>query len=405
MIDFDLSEEQLLLEQSVREWAAREVAPRIRELDREHRFDPRVLPQMADIGLLGVCIPAEYGGAGMDYISLGLASEELEYVDTSLRVILSVHVGLNSMTLLAWGTEDQKQRYLVPQAQGRRIATFGLTEPAAGSDVRGLQTVAVKQGDGYRITGEKMWISLADVADTFLVFAWTDLEKKKARDTSGMSAFIVERSMRGFSSGSLKEKWGILAGNTGFFKMDDVEVPAENLVGRPGEGFKIAMFALDQGRYTVAAGATGLVRACRDASARYARERKTFGVDIGEHQLVKEMIAQMESDYHAARLLWLRAGWLKNHGRRNTRETSLAKWFATVASERAASDAVQVHGANGYSDEYPVGRFYRNCKGAVIYEGTREIHKVMQADYVLGYRTDRPTRCDLPPHQPALAPR
>ena len=168
--------------------------------------------------------------------------------------------------------------------------------------------------------------------------------------------------------------------------MDDVEVPEENLVGRPGEGFKIAMFALDQGRYTVAAGATGLIRACRDASAKYAKERKTFGVAIAEHQLVKEMIAQMESDYQAARLLWLRSGWLKNQGRRNTRETGLAKWFATVASERAAGDAVQVHGANGYSDEYPVGRFYRNCKGAVIYEGTREIHKLMQADYVLGFR-------------------
>jgi glutaryl-CoA dehydrogenase (non-decarboxylating) len=181
-----------------------------------------------------------------------------------------------------------------------------------------------------------------------------------------------------------------------------VKVPEANLVGRVGEGFKIAMFALDQGRYTVAAGATGLIRACRDASVKYAHERKTFGVEIGEHQLVKEMIAQMESDYQASRLLWLRAGWLKNQARRNTRETSLAKWFATVASERAASDAVQVHGANGYSDEYPVGRFYRNCKGAVIYEGTREIHKVMQADYVLGYRTDRPTRCDLPPHRAAV---
>ena len=157
------------------------------------------------------------------------------------------------------------------------------------------------------------------------------------------------------------------------------------------------MFALDQGRYTVAAGATGLIRACRDASVKYARERKTFGVEIGQHQLVKEMIAQMESDYQAARLLWLRSGWLKNEGRRNTRETGLAKWFATVASERAAGDAVQIHGANGYSDEYPVGRFYRNCKGAVIYEGTREIHKLMQADYLLGYRTDRPTRCELPP--------
>jgi len=405
MINLDLTEEQLLLEASVREWAAREVAPHIRECDREHRFDPRVLPQMADLGLLGVCVPAEYGGAGMDYLALGIASEELEYVDTSLRVILSVHVGLNSLSLLAWGTADQKQRYLVPQAQGRKIATFGLTEPAAGSDVRGIQTVAIQQGDRYRITGEKMWISLADVADNFLVFAWTDLEKKRVRDTSGISAFIVERSMPGFSSATLKEKWGILAGNTGSFKMEDVEVPSANMVGRPGEGFKIAMFALDQGRYTVAAGATGLIRACRDASAKYARERKTFGVEIGEHQLVKEMIAQMESDYQAARLLWLRAGWLKNEGRRNTRETGLAKWFATVASERAASDAVQVHGANGYSDEYPVGRFYRNCKGAVIYEGTREIHKVMQADYVLGYRTDRPTRCDLPPMQPTVASR
>jgi glutaryl-CoA dehydrogenase (non-decarboxylating) len=402
MINFDLTEEQRLLEQSVREWAGREVAPKIKELDRQHRFDPAILPQMGELGLLGVSVPAAHGGSGMDYICLGLASEELEYVDTSLRVILSVHVGLNSLTLLAWGTEDQKQRYLVPQAQGRKIATFGLTEPAAGSDARGIQTVAVKQGGSYRITGEKMWISLADVADNFLVFAWTDLEKKKQRDPSGISAFIVERGMKGFSSGTLKEKWGILAGNTGYFKMDDVEVPEANLVGRPGEGFKIAMFALDQGRYTVAAGATGLVRACRDASARYARERKTFGVEIGEHQLVKEMIAQMESDYQAARLLWLRAGWLKNLGRRNTRETGLAKWFATVASERAASDAVQVHGANGYSDEYPVGRFFRNCKGAVIYEGTREIHKLMQADYVLGYRSDRPARCELPAFDDAV---
>jgi glutaryl-CoA dehydrogenase (non-decarboxylating) len=397
MMDFDLTAEQQLLEQSVREWAGREVAPHIRALDRQHRFDPQVFPQMAALGLLGICVPAEYGGAGMDYLCLGLASEELEYVDTSLRVILSVHVGLNSLTLLAWGTDDQKQRYLVPQAQGTRIATYGLTEPSAGSDARGIQTVAIRKGDRYHLTGEKMWISLADVADNFLVFAWTDLEKKKQRDPSGMSAFIVERAFKGFSSATLTEKWGILAGNTGSFKMDDVEVPAENLVGREGEGFKIAMFALDQGRYTVAAGATGLIRACRDASVKYAKERKTFGVEIGSHQLVKEMIAQMESDYQTSRLLWQRAGWLKNIGRRSTRETGLAKWFSTVASERAAGDAVQIHGANGYSDEYPVGRFYRNCKGAVIYEGTREIHKIMQADYLLGYRSDRPTRCELPP--------
>jgi glutaryl-CoA dehydrogenase (non-decarboxylating) len=397
MISFDLTDEQQLLEGTVREWAAREMAPHIREADRQHRFDrDRVLGGMAGLGLLGISVPQEYGGAGMDYICLGLASEELEYVDTSLRVIMSVHAGLNCLSLLTWGTEQQKQRYLVPQAQGKMIAGYALTEPGAGSDVRGVQTTAVKHGDRYVLNGEKSWISLADIADNFLVVAWTDQEKKQRRDPSGLSAFIVQRTFKGFSSGPMKEKWGILAGNTGWLKMDDVEVPGENLLGRPGEGFKIAMSALDQGRFTVAAGATGLIRACRDASVTYAKQRRTFGVEIGQHQLVKEMIAQMESDYQAARLLWLRAGWLKNGGHRNTRETGLAKWFATVASERAAGDAVQIHGANGYSDEYPVGRFYRNCKGAVIYEGTREIHKLMQADYLLGYREDRPARCDLP---------
>ena len=398
MIPFDLTDEQQLLEQSVREWAAREVAPFIADADRQHRFDrDRILGGMAELGLLGVSIPEQYGGAGMDYVSLGLVSEELEYVDTSLRVIMSVHMGLNSLSLLTWGTEAQKQRYLVPQAQGTKIAGYGLTEPGAGSDARAIQTTAIRHGDTYVLNGEKSWISLADVADYFLVIAWTDLAKRDARDTSGLSAFIVERTARGFSSGPMKEKWGIRAGNTGWFKLDDVEVSAENLLGLEGEGFKIAMSALDQGRYTVAAGATGLIRACRDASVRYAHDRKTFGVEIGEHQLVKEMLAQMESDYQASRLLWMRSGWMKNEGRRNTRETSLAKWFATVASERAAGDAVQIHGANGYSDEYPVGRYYRNCKAAVIYEGTREIHKLMQADYLLGYRTDRPTRCELPP--------
>jgi len=397
MIDFSLSEEHHLLEQSIREWGAREVTPFIRENDRRHHFDrERILGGMAALGLLGISVPQQYGGAGMDYISLGVASEELEYLDTSLRVIMSVHAGLNCLSLLTWGTEDQKRRYLVPQAQGKKLSGYGLTEPGAGSDARAIQTTAIKKGDRYVLNGEKSWISLADVADNFMVIAWTDLEKKKQGDPSGMTAFIVERTFKGFSSGPMKEKWGILAGNTGFFKMDDVDVPEENVLGRVGEGFKIAMFALDQGRFTVAAGATGLIRACRDASVKYAKERKTFGVEIGRHQLVKEMIAQMESDYQSARLLWLRSGWLKNQGMRNTRETGLAKWFATVASERAAGDAVQIHGANGYSDEYPVGRFYRNCKGAVIYEGTREIHKVMQADYLLGYRVDRPTRCELP---------
>jgi glutaryl-CoA dehydrogenase (non-decarboxylating) len=399
MIDFDFTEEHRAVENMVRDFTRTEVAPHIQENDAKKHFDRSILRKMADLNILGICIPEKYGGAGFDYISLGLACEELEYVDTSLRVIMSVHVGLNCLSLLTWGNEAQRQKYLVPQARGEKIASYGLTEPNAGSDVVGLQTTAVRKGDRYVVNGEKVWISLAEVADHFLVFAWTDQEKKKRRDHSGISCFIVERGLSGFTSGNMTHKWGIRAGNTGWFSLQDVEVPRENLLGEEGEGFRIAMFALDQGRFTVAAGATGLIRASLDASTKYANERKTFGKAIGEHQLVKQMIAHMVSDYECSRLLWLRAGWLKNLGRRNTRETSLAKWVATVASERAASDAVQIHGAYGYSDEYPVGRFLRNSKGAVIYEGTREIHTLMQADYALGYRADRPTRVSLPPYQ------
>ena len=207
MIDFTVSDEHRLLEQSIREWGARDVAPYIRENDRKHHFDrERILGGMAKLGLLGISVPQEYGGAGMDYLALGIASEELEYVDTSLRVILSVHVGLNCLTLLSWGTEDQKQRYLAPQAQGKKIATFALTEPSAGSDARGIQTVAIKKSDRYHLTGEKMWISLGDVADNFLVFAWSDLEKKKQRDPYGISAFIVERAFKEIGRASGRER-------------------------------------------------------------------------------------------------------------------------------------------------------------------------------------------------------
>jgi glutaryl-CoA dehydrogenase (non-decarboxylating) len=220
-MDFDLSDDHRLLERTVRDWAGRDVR-RESDLDREHRFDRGILPQMATLGLLGVSVPEAYGGAGMDYISLGVISEELEYVDTSLRVIMSVHAGLNCLTLLSWGSEDQKQRYLVPQAQGKRIASYGLTEPSAGSDVRGIQSTAVKRGDRYVLTGRRSG-SRSRMCAGHLVFAWTDQEKKKRRDPAGLSAFIVERAFKGFSSGSMTHKWGILAGNTGFFKMDDLE--------------------------------------------------------------------------------------------------------------------------------------------------------------------------------------
>lgn len=397
VIDFSFTDEQLMVQKLARDFAGREVAPTIQEQDIEAKFDPEILPKMAELGLLGLCIPGQYGGTGNDYISLGLACEELEYVDTSLRVILSVHVGLNSLSLLTWGTEEQKQRFLVPQAKGEKTATFGMTEPGAGSDVAGIQTRASQDSDDWLITGEKMWISLADIADLFIILAWTDSAKQKARDHSGMSCFIVERGMKGLTTGTISGKLGVRSGNTGSITLDEVRVPKANLLGEEGEGFKVAMSALDQGRYTVAAGSTGLIRACLDNSVEYAQTRTAFGKPIGEQQLVKEMIAGMAADYEACRLLWLKAGWLKNQGRRNTRETSLAKMYACEAAERAASNAVQVHGAYGFSNEYAVERFFRNAKGAQIYEGSREIHKLIQADYALGLRIDKPLRRNLPP--------
>lgn len=396
MIDFSYTETQLAVRDMARELAQKVVLPNIQEFDREQKMNPEVLPAMASANLLGFCIPEKYGGLGTDYISLGLASEELEYADTAARVILSVHIGLFSLPVLTWANEAQKEKYLIPTAKGEKIATFGLTEPAAGTDAVGIQSTAVPYGDGYILNGEKMWISLADVADYFLVFAWTDLDKKRNRDHRGLSAFIVERGMEGLTTGTIHGKLGVRSGNTGFISFQDVRVPKENLVDQEGAGFKIAMFCLDQGRYTVAAGSCGLIRACRDECVKYSKERETFGVPISDHQLVKQMIANMEAGYEYSTHLWLKAGWLKNQGKRSTRATSLAKWIACREAEASAANAVQVHGAYGFSDEYPVERFYRNSKGASIYEGTREVHTLMQADYVLGHRVDKELERDLP---------
>ena len=394
-MDFRLSEEHLMVRETVRRFVENEIKPHIRDWDR-HGADPKVYQRMADLGLLGICVPRKWGGSGLDYIALGIACEELEYGDTFLRVVMSVHVGLTAMTLMAWGNEEQKRRFLVPQAQGQRLGAFCLTEPNAGSDVVGMQSTARREGDRYILNGEKIWISLAEVADQYLVVAWTDPDKKAKRDHSGMSAFFVERERAGVKPYTLKGKLGVRAGNTGGVVFENVEIPVENRIGEEGEGFKIAMFALDQGRYTVAAGAAGLIRACLDESVRYAKERKTFGKALAEHQLIKQKIAQMAADYEISVLLYQKVGWMKNVGLRNTRETSLAKWYSTDAAQRAANAAVQVFGAYGFSDEYPVERFYRNSKGATIYEGTSEIHTLLQADYALGYRVDKPLRVSLP---------
>jgi glutaryl-CoA dehydrogenase (non-decarboxylating) len=388
-IDLSLSDENRLVQQSVHEFAAAEIEPHIREWDQKHEVHREVFTRMGELGFLGAPIPEEYGGAGMDYVSLGILCEELERADTAFRVAMSVHVGLNSLTLLQWGTEDQKQRYLVPQARGEKLATFGLTEPGVGTDAANLSTTARRDGDDYVLNGSKIWISLADIADHFLVFATLD----KAKRHKGITAFIVERGMPGLTTRTIEGKLGIWAGNTGEIYLDEVRVPAANRVGEEGEGFAIAMSAIDQGRYTVASGAVGLAQACLDASVRYARERRTFGEEIGRHQLVKEMIARVGAGIEAGRLLCRQVAWLKNRGRRNTRETSLAKWFCTDHAVQSALDAIQVHGAYGYSSEYPVERYLRNSKAAVIYEGTSQLHTLIQADYLLGYREDAPLRC------------
>jgi glutaryl-CoA dehydrogenase (non-decarboxylating) len=400
VIDLELTEDHRALQATVREFAQGEVAPYIKEWDEKAYFEPRIFDQMAELGLLGVCIPEQYSGAGFDYISLGLVCEELEACDTFLRVAMSVHVGLNSLSIYSWGTEEQKQKYLVPQARGEKLATFGLTEPNAGSDVIGMRSTARRDGDDWILNGEKMWISLADVADNFLFFCWTDPEKQKVRDHSGMSCFIVEKSMPGFSSGTIHGKLGIRAGNTGYFSLQDVRVPKENMLGKEGEGFKIAMFSLENGRYTVASGATGVIRASRDASVAYANTREVQGQKIANFQLVKQKIAEMEADYQMSHLLWLQAGYLKNMGLPSAKAASLAKWQATTRSEKAASMAIEVHGANGYTNDYPVERYLRNCKAAVIYEGTRDIHTLMQADWALGLKKEKPARVTLPAYQP-----
>ncbi len=395
-MDFALTEEQVMAQEMVRNLAREKIYPTLKEWDRKHQPHPDVLPLLAENGVLGINIPVRYGGQGFDYITLALVCEELERIDASLRVVMSVHAGLNSLALLQWATEEQKQRFLVPQARGEKYAGYGLTEADAGSDPVNLRSTARREGDVYILNGEKMWISLASLADHFIVFAKTDPHAEPRH--KGITAFIITRDMKGVSTHDEKGKLGVRAGSTGSIVMQDVEVPVENRLGEEGEGFYIAMSCLDNGRYTVAAGATGCIRACLEDSVTYAKERHTFGVPIAQHQLIKQKIGLMQQWYDAAQLLIMRAGWLKNQGLRNTRETAVAKWFATDMSVKAALEAIQVHGAYGFSDEYDVERYLRNAKGAVIYEGSSEIQQLIQADYALGYRQDKPIRCEPVPY-------
>jgi glutaryl-CoA dehydrogenase (non-decarboxylating) len=371
-MDLELTEEQRLIQDTVRAFVDERVLPVAIENDQAHRLDMELIEGMAELGILGVVIPEEYGGAGLDFVAEALACEEIERGEAAFRTLISVHVGLNSLTLLRYGSEEQKQRWLVPQAKGEKLACFGLTEPGAGSDVAAMRATARREGDVYVLNGQKNWISYATVADHALVFAKTD----PAAQHKGISAFLVEKGTPGFSSRETEDKLGVWAGSTGELFLENVEVPAENLLGAEGQGFEIAMYSLDQGRFTVAAGACGVTRACLEQSVRYARERETFGQPIAKYQFVQDMIAKMVLGYETSKLLVLQAAWMKDQGRRNTRETSF----------EAAHLAVQVHGAYGYAAEYGVERYFRNARAPIIYEGTTQIHKLMQAEHALGYR-------------------
>ncbi len=393
-MDFSLSPEHEMTQKMVRDFVQKEIAPVIKEYDRKQEPLPFMLERMGKLGILGLPFPVRYGGQGMDYLAWGLACEELEAGDTSLRVVMSVHTGLCAMSLFQWGTEEQKQKFLVPLAKGEKIGCGAFTEPGMGSDVAAMRTSAKRDGDSYILNGEKMWISLASKADLALVTVKTDPASPKP--SSALSTFIVDLHSEGVRRGDIHGKLGVRAGSTGWISFTDVRVPAANRLGEEGEGFKITMSAFDHGRYTVASGATGIIRACLEASVKYAKTRSTFGKPIAEHQLIQEKIAKMSQDYEIARLLYYQVGWLKNQGKRCTRETSFAKKFATEASFSAANEAIQIHGAYGYSDEYDVERYLRNARGAMIYEGSSEIQTLIQAGYALGERTDKPLRREAP---------
>ena len=393
-MDFSLSLEHVMTQKMVRDFAQKEIAPIIKEYDRRQEPIPFMLKRIGELGILGLCFPVRYGGQGMDYLAWGLACEELEAVDTHLRVVMSVHTGLCGMSIFQWGSEAQKKEFLAPLASGQKIGCGAFTESGMGSDVAAMRTSARRDGEHYTLNGEKMWISLASKADLALVTVKTN--PSAAKDSEGLSTFIVDLHSPGIQTGDIHGKLGVRAGATGWISFTDVRVPAANRLGEEGEGFKITMSAFDHGRYTVAAGATGILRAALEASVKYANTRQTFGRPIAEHQLIQEKIARMSQDYEVARLLYYQVGWLKNQGRRCTRETSFAKKFATEASFSAANEAIQIHGAYGFSDEYDVERYLRNSKGAMIYEGSSEIQTLIQAGYALGLREDKPLRCEAP---------
>ena len=372
-MDLELTDEQRLISESAREFCDREIAPRVRDNDRAGRFDRELASKLGEIGYLGAPVAEEYGGRGLDYLGYGLIVEQVGRVDSSARTVVSVQTSLVCGSIERWGTEEQKREWLPRLCSGEALGCFALTEPDFGSDAASLRTRAKKTDSGWSITGNKMWISMGNVAELALVFAQTDPEKKH----KGLACFLVPTASDGYSSQEIHGKLGLRSSDTAEISLDEVEVPDDAMLGEIGDGFKVAMSALDNGRYSVAAGCVGICDGCVDASVAFAKERKQFGVPIASFQLVQELIADMVVKRDAARMLVWRAGALKDRGVRNTVETSIAKYYATEAAVDCANAAIQVHGGSGYVDDYPVERYLRDARVTTLYEGTSQIHKLI----------------------------
>ena len=389
-MDLDLTDEQRLIQETARDFADNEIVPQARENDRAARFDRELASRMGDMGYLGAPVAEEYGGRSLDYLSYGLIVEEVGRADSSARTVVSVQTSLVCGSIERWGTEEQKRHWLPRLCSGEALGCFGLTEPDAGSDPSGMRTRAELVDGKWRINGQKMWISLGNYAEVALVFAQTDPEKRHR----GIACFLVPTSTDGFSTQEIHGKLGLRASDTASLGFDGVEVPEDALLGEVGDGFKIAMTALDSGRYSVAAGCVGICEGCVQASTKYATERRQFGVEIASFQLVQEMIADMVVRRDAARLLVRRAGILKDEGKPNTMETSIAKLYATESAVECANLAIQVHGGSGYVDDYPVERYLRDARVTTLYEGTSQIQKLIIGREATGVNAMTPLRAD-----------
>jgi butyryl-CoA dehydrogenase len=379
-MNLDLTDEQRLIRETARDFADKEIVPRARENDRKERFDLELVKKLGEMGYLGAPVAEEYGGRALDYVSYGLVVEEIGRADSSARTVVSVQTSLVAGSIEQWGTEEQKTSILPKLCSGESLGCFGLTEPGTGSDAASVATRATRTNGGWKISGSKMFISLGNNARVAMIFAQTDPERKHR----GIACFLVPTDRPGFTAQEIHGKLGLRASDTAELALDEVEVSGDEMLGEIGDGFKIAMSALDRGRYSVAAGCVGIAQGCVNESVKYAKERKQFDRPVASFQLVQELIAEMVVDAEAARLLVWRAGHLKDQGRPSTLETSIAKYYATEAAVRCANAAIQVHGGYGYIDEYPVERYMRDARVTTLYEGTSQIQKLIIGRYATG---------------------